>query len=593
MHPLTLKFTGNLERAFLDEYSGKHLKYARAILLFGFFLYAIFGILDGVLVPEIKNKVFFIRYVIVCPILLVSYLISYSGHFRKVMQVWLSFCDLLAAAGIIAMIVMADVPGRYLYYAGLILCIIYAHTILRFLFATTTSWAIILIYEVIVVHDGTTPVPILVNNTFFLLATNIIGMFASYFIEFYVRRDFLQKQVIAERTEELEEKNEELLGKNRELFQSREELLQSMRRAELIFSALSEALPGTVLEDKYQLEEKIGSGGFGTVYRAKQLHLNRAVAVKVFRPVVGGDALGSLERFRREGISACKVNHPNAVTVLDFGITASSVAYLVMELLEGKSLADELAQSGTLLPRRGGEILVPVCAVLSEVHAKGVVHRDIKPSNIFLHQTGAGEVVKVVDFGIAKLITDSSDSGIQSLTEAGQFIGTPAYIAPERLNNLPYNGRADVYSLGVMLYEMLCGRLPFPTEGKGVMEIAVMHLTSTPQPLRRINPNVPEEIEGVVLRAMAKDPEQRPTAKGLAREYVEALARCAVSWEISKPGLSPDAPRMIPGEPDIRRTELVNPVRPGAQQTVLESDSAGNRRTSADKVANKEDNLTR
>ncbi|MBX7223695.1 MAG: protein kinase, partial [Blastocatellia bacterium] len=212
----------------------------------------------------------------------------------------------------------------------------------------------------------------------------------------------LAKSETEGKNQELDRKNLELDRKISELNRKNEELIASQQRADRIFSALAEALPGTVLEGKYRLEDKIGSGGFGAVFRATHLALGTQVAVKVFRPTPGNDSADAVERFRREGTSTARINHPNALRVLDSGISDEGIAYLVMELLEGYSLWEELQKRGYLSLRRTAEILTPVCQALAEAHRLGIVHRDIKPANIFLHRTGEGEVVKVVDFGIAK-----------------------------------------------------------------------------------------------------------------------------------------------------------------------------------------------
>src|SRR5262249_17694907 len=151
----------------------------------------------------------------------------------------------------------------------------------------------------------------------------------------------------------------------------------------------------------------------------------------------------------------------NAISILDSGVTSGGIAYLTMELLVGWTLTQELKDKGRLSLCRATEILIPICDVLSKAHTVGIVHRDIKPDNIFLHQGEEGEVVKVVDFGIAKLMGEEWGSVAESLTGTGSFIGTPVYMASERLANKPYDGKADVYSLGVVLYEMLCGQVPF------------------------------------------------------------------------------------------------------------------------------------
>ncbi|HNB74075.1 MAG TPA: serine/threonine-protein kinase, partial [Acidobacteriota bacterium] len=242
-------------------------------------------------------------------------------------------------------------------------------------------------------------------------------------------------------------------------------------------SSINNGLLGTVLDEKYRLESKIGAGGFGTVYRATHLGLSQAVAVKILQTSITSPSPEDLARFRQEGASTCRIKHPNAVTVYDFGMSSSGFAYLVMELLEGHSLVQELNAKGPLTPLRAAEILIPVCDVLAEAHAEGVIHRDIKPDNIFLHQTKRGEIVKVVDFGIAKLIDHTTTSGRQGTPTAG-LIGTPAYMAPERLRNRPYDGKADVYSLGITLFQMLTGRLPFEaTESGDLAAVILMQVT--------------------------------------------------------------------------------------------------------------------
>ncbi len=278
--------------------------------------------------------------------------------------------------------------------------------------------------------------------------------------------------------------------------------------------------PGVVLAGRYRLGEPIGEGNFGAVYRAQHMELAVDVAVKVLQKnVTSGE---SLERFRREGVSACRIKHPNAVAVTDFGVNDAGVAYLVMELLEGTSLSDEVKLCGALSPYRVNEIVQPICDVLAEAHAAGIVHRDIKPENVFLHQTARGEVVKVLDFGIAKLAGDTVTK--ESLTAEGFILGTPAYMAPERLRGEPYDGRSDVYSLGIMLFYMLCGRLPFIARDGDPMSLLMMHLHEEMPSLNELHPEMPPALAEVVYRATRKESAERPDARTLAAELEQAVA---------------------------------------------------------------------
>ncbi len=323
---------------------------------------------------------------------------------------------------------------------------------------------------------------------------------------------------------ETERKNQELDKKIKELNEKNQQLIASQQQADRIFSALAEALPGTVLDGKYRLEEKIGSGGYGAVFKAIHVELNTAIAVKVFRPTEGNDSPEAIERFKLEGVSACKVNHPNAINVLDSGISSEGIAYIAMELLVGHTLKDEMLTETTLPLKRCAEIIIPVCQALGEAHKAGIVHRDIKPDNIFLHQGKQGEVVKVVDFGIAKLIEEQNEDKQSNLTESGSIVGTPIYMAPERLKSQPYDGRADVYSLGIMLYEMLTGKKPFQITGNNVIEIILKHIKETPTILSEYIPNIPKSVENIVMDTLEKNPNKRPTALEFAKTFSQEIS---------------------------------------------------------------------
>jgi serine/threonine protein kinase/ligand-binding sensor domain-containing protein len=352
-----------------------------------------------------------------------------------------------------------------------------------------------------------------------------------YRLRFFERRNQLLEKKIGERTSEISKKNDELEEKNKELAQKNEELAlinnelnQSRKRADLIFSALVDALPGTILDGKYSLDKKIGSGGFGVIYRATHIAMKRLVAVKVFKPAPGNESPEGLKRFQLEAVSACRINHPNAVAVYDSGVSAEGIAYLVMELLEGHPLADELKKRGKLSLRRCAEIIIPVCEALAEAHKTGIVHRDIKPDNIFLHLNSEGETVKVVDFGIAKLLDEAPGSANCNITITSGIIGTPVYMSPERLQNKSYDGRSDVYSVGILLYQMLCGQVPFPYGSGGIWQVIFSHFNTEPEPLTRIDSSIPAEIERVVLRALSKNPYNRPTANEMVEKLSAAFA---------------------------------------------------------------------
>jgi CheY-like chemotaxis protein len=294
---------------------------------------------------------------------------------------------------------------------------------------------------------------------------------------------------------------------------------------------LPEVGPGALLDSRYRLDELLGSGGSGKVYRATHLNLGHQVAVKILR-ANAGPTPEQRARFQREGVAACRIRHPNAVAVLDFAVTDEGITYLVMELLEGHTLADELREKGRLTPSRCAEILLPICDVLTDAHAESVIHRDLKPANIFLQGTRYGENVKVVDFGIAKLLNDERDNLDNPLTLVGHVLGTPAYMAPERLLRRAYDGRADVYSLGIMLWQMLAGRLPFMTPDNDPLKIALMQINESPPSLREVNSAISPAVENVVMTALAKNPDARPTADQLAESFARAV-RAGASRRIS------------------------------------------------------------
>jgi serine/threonine protein kinase/formylglycine-generating enzyme required for sulfatase activity len=297
-------------------------------------------------------------------------------------------------------------------------------------------------------------------------------------------------------------------------------------RGSMPVSATVGAQTGRLLGGRYKLEQCIGSGGMGEIYRARRTHIGDTVAVKVLRADVVEDEK-SRQRFYREARAAAMLHHPNAVVIHDFGEDADGTAYIVMELLLGRSLRQVLIQDGPIGALRVYGIIRQASAALDAGHRNGIVHRDIKPDNIILLDSNdAADHVKILDFGIAKVLdnkTLDTHSLEQRLTNVGSVIGTPHYMAPEQCQGEEADSRSDIYSLGVVLYELLTGVAPFLA--KTPTGVAIKHVTEKPRPLREINPSVPESVERVVLQALEKDPNARPqTALELARAFENALA---------------------------------------------------------------------
>lgn len=268
-------------------------------------------------------------------------------------------------------------------------------------------------------------------------------------------------------------------------------------------------LVGHTLDGKYRLEERLGIGGMGTVYRARHLLIDRPVAVKVLNQRFVEDEAARI-RFRREARAAGRLQHTNAVTVTDFGESADGYVYLVMELLEGRTLREVLAKEAPLDLARSVSLMLQISAAVAAAHEAGIIHRDLKPANIFIVQRAEiPAVVKVLDFGIAKLAIELLDEDeAMALTQVGAMIGTPRYMSPEQCDGIDLTPAADVYSLGCILYEMCTGTVPF--SGSTPLAIAMKHTSEMPRNLSEFVPNIPPALEQVVLHALEKRPQDRP-----------------------------------------------------------------------------------
>lgn len=282
-------------------------------------------------------------------------------------------------------------------------------------------------------------------------------------------------------------------------------------------------LIGQTLDDKYRIEERLGIGGMGTVYRARHVLIDRAVAVKVLNQRFVEDE-AARARFQREARAAGRLQHINAVGVTDFGQTSEGFVYIVMELLEGRTLRETLAREAPFETARAVAVMLQAAAAVEAAHEAGVIHRDLKPANIFITQRAdVPAVVKVLDFGIAKLAADTLDEDEpKTLTQVGVMIGTPRYMSPEQCNGRELTPASDVYSLGVILYEMLTGAAPF--SGSTPLAIALKHLGDQPRPPRELVQTIPADLERIVLHALEKRPEDRPANAGEFRKELLQVA---------------------------------------------------------------------
>ena len=294
---------------------------------------------------------------------------------------------------------------------------------------------------------------------------------------------------------------------------------------------------GTLIAGRYEIREHIATGGMASVFKTWDHRVERLVAIKVLRSLDKND-LRAVERFRREARAAAALAHPNAVTIYDF-IEEYSQYFLVMEYIPGPTLKQLIAQRRHLQSQETLEIAAQVCAVLQVAHTRGFIHRDIKPQNIMLVSSGVNSAtgglahtaslqVKLTDFGIVRVAEDAG------LTNSGIVLGTADYLSPEQARGEKLTASSDLYSLGVVMFEMLTGRPPFV--GPTAVSIAMQHAATNPPPLRQFNTNVPPSLEQIVNRVLEKEPEDRFLS---AAEMQQALRQCA--RELSERGKSAQA----------------------------------------------------
>ena len=333
-------------------------------------------------------------------------------------------------------------------------------------------------------------------------------------------------------------------------------------------------LIGRVFGDRYRIESVIGKGGMSVVFRAEDSKGGRTVALKVLNGAGGDDERQAL-RFKQEARASSRLTHPSIIRVYDYGQTADGLLFMSMELLIGRTLGQLVKQGGPLSPERASRIVMSSCSALAEAHRLGIIHRDLKPDNIFVVREARGDgsedAVKLLDFGIAKVIGEGS---YETLTQTGFICGTPLYISPEQSLGQELDGRSDLYSCGVILYELLTGKTPFTADTP--IALVMKHIHNEPPPLEVQNPSVtvPDGLRQVVFRLLHKDRNKRPRS---SQEVVEQLQRLLPACDGLRPASRPEgslpiatasATPMAIAEPinEPSPDDSVRPSAPGLRQ---------------------------
>src|SRR5690349_6658478 len=307
------------------------------------------------------------------------------------------------------------------------------------------------------------------------------------------------------------------------------------------------------LDARYLLERRLGQGGMGVVYQARHIFLKTSHAIKVIIPdLVGNDPMLTT-RFRQEALAAAAIRHPNIIAVTDFGVVRGTMPFLVMEFVKGHSLQEILAKEGSMPPQRAWEFITAIAAGVGAAHRQNIVHRDLKPLNIMVQDdVPTAEAVKILDFGLAKIKSgDLLGSFVQAQTSG--LMGSPFYMAPEQWSDEELDARADIYSLGVILYQMLAGEVPF--KGSSIPSIMKKHLTLPPPSFQSMGIGVPPAIEGVVRHALEKEVKDRiPSIESLLTELKGAMSASPVVVVTSRPTGSLDPNKTMVSEVSLPPT---------------------------------------
>jgi serine/threonine protein kinase/cytochrome c-type biogenesis protein CcmH/NrfG len=310
---------------------------------------------------------------------------------------------------------------------------------------------------------------------------------------------------------------------------------------------------GRTIANRFRIEKKLGEGGMGAVYKAEHVKMNRPCAIKILSDSALNDP-EALPRFNREAQMSSRIDHPNAVTIYDYGESEDGLVYLAMEFVEGETLTKVLERDGRFPLERALRVARQIGAALDAAHALGIVHRDLKPDNIMLARRGDAEVVKVLDFGIAKL-AESEDKRMD-LTQAGLIIGTPFYMSPEQVGGEKLDPRSDIYSFALIVYEMLTGGLPF--SGQNTQAVMISRLTTTPRSLRMINPDIPPAVDAAVMHALERERDVRtPTAGKFVEEFEAAIGGRGPDL-----GRAPTSPHAKPDTAVVRSPVATPPGSP-------------------------------
>ncbi|MCP4674826.1 MAG: HDOD domain-containing protein [Deltaproteobacteria bacterium] len=334
----------------------------------------------------------------------------------------------------------------------------------------------------------------------------------------------------------------------------------------------SDPFLGKLIADRFQVLEKIGEGGMGRVYRAEQTSIQRQIALKVLTPSLS-DQENLQERFRNEASLASRLSHPNTVIIYDFGIIEEGSMFIAMELIEGSSLDDNIKTHGAMEWKRACRVGTQICSSLQNAHDNAIIHRDLKPENIMITNSGAEtDMIKVLDFGIAKILSDDTRGIKNGLTAPNEIFGTPDYMSPEQARGDVLDSRTDIYSLGIILFRMLTGVLPFTANTP--IETLAKHLAEAPRSFSAANPkiSIPQELEKLVMSTLAKQIDERPESmRAIVEQLKHMMEGATVRLAVEKPDRSQPKPQkrdLKPAYPKSEKKHRSAPApKPAAEQS--------------------------